>query len=147
MITFILKGKPIPQHRPRACRRGKHIHMYSDQEVIMEQYKNQIRSDFQQKPFSVPVEVSATFFFPIPKGTSKVRTTEMQANILKPMKRPDLDNLLKFILDCMNGIVYEDDSQVVSFGKVQKRYGDEGISVIHIEPLLHTRLVKDESDS
>ena len=27
--------------------------------------------------------------------------------------RPDIDNYIKFVMDCLNGLVYKDDSQVV----------------------------------
>jgi len=45
---------------------------------------------------------------PIPKGTSKKKRAEM----IYHTKRPDLDNLVKFVKDCMNGIVWHDDSLV-----------------------------------
>ena len=39
-------------------------------------------------------------------------------------KRPDCDNLAKSILDALNGIAYDDDSQICSLS-VFKFYGDE----------------------
>ena len=38
---------------------------------------------------------------------------------------PDIDNLVKFILDGMNGLIYKDDAQVVKL-IVQKLYDSEG---------------------
>ena len=40
------------------------------------------------------------------------------------VKKPDLDNVAKAILDAMNGIVYMDDSQVVGLS-VHKFYAEE----------------------
>lgn len=147
MITLELKGKPIPLHRPRACKRGNFIQMYNDQDKIMEQYRWQIRTDFNVPIYTIPMRIGATFYMPIPKATSKVRTSEMMANILRPMGRPDLDNMLKFILDCMNGIVYEDDSQVCELGTVEKRFGLEPKTVIRIEPILHSKMVEISDES
>jgi Holliday junction resolvase RusA-like endonuclease len=38
-----------------------------------------------------------------------------------PVKRPDMDNLLKGLLDCGNGIIWNDDAQIVDL-KLEKRY-------------------------
>jgi Holliday junction resolvase len=46
--------------------------------------------------------------------------------------RPDIDNLLKSVLDGMNGIIYEDDCQIVILNAI-KKYIDEGESRIYIE--------------
>jgi Holliday junction resolvase RusA-like endonuclease len=39
-----------------------------------------------------------------------------------PIKRPDLDNYLKGLMDSLRGIIYRDDAQVVDL-RVQKFYG------------------------
>ena len=41
-----------------------------------------------------------------------------------PLKKPDIDNCIKVILDSLNGIAYKDDSQVVSL-KIEKYYADK----------------------
>lgn len=47
-------------------------------------------------------------------------------------KKPDGDNIIKMILDAMNGIVYEDDSE---FSKIEinKKYDTEGNERTEIE--------------
>jgi len=46
-----------------------------------------------------------------------------------PAKRPDLDNIVKLYMDAMNGLVFEDDSQIVSL-YADKRYStEEGVIV------------------
>jgi Holliday junction resolvase RusA-like endonuclease len=42
------------------------------------------------------------------------------------VKRPDLDNIVKAITDGMNGVVYEDDSQIVSL-HATKVYGTDAM--------------------
>ena len=47
---------------------------------------------------------------PIPKSLSKVKKDALKG---KPhYLRPDIDNLIKFILDSANGILYLDDAQI-----------------------------------
>jgi Holliday junction resolvase RusA-like endonuclease len=42
----------------------------------------------------------------------------------RPTKKPDLDNLAKSVLDALNGVIYQDDSQIVSLHmtKVYSQY-------------------------
>lgn len=54
-------------------------------------------------------------FFKKPKSCPKKRT--------RPTVKPDLDNVLKTVLDAGNGILYDDDVQVVQ-ATVEKHYGD-----------------------
>jgi Holliday junction resolvase RusA-like endonuclease len=38
----------------------------------------------------------------------------MQAGSVLPSRKPDIDNVLKIVLDALNGVAYKDDSRVVS---------------------------------
>jgi Holliday junction resolvase RusA-like endonuclease len=38
---------------------------------------------------------------------------EVIINVFRPQKRGDLDNILKATLDSFNGLLYDDDSQIV----------------------------------
>ncbi|MCM1007771.1 MAG: RusA family crossover junction endodeoxyribonuclease [Ruminococcus flavefaciens] len=42
---------------------------------------------------------------------------------LRPIKKPDADNVLKIIADSLNGIACHDDSQIVSC-EIHKYYGE-----------------------
>ena len=57
-------------------------------------------------PFDGPVGVKCEFCFKTPRKSAE------NVGEWKP-GRPDLDNLLKAVTDAMNGIVYNDDSQIV----------------------------------
>lgn len=68
-----------------------------------------------------PVRVEVGFYFPRPKHHFKKGFVTRCKEALTyfgflqttPATGPDIDNLAKFVLDAMNGIVYEDDRQVV----------------------------------
>lgn len=108
---IIIQGKPIAKKRPRFYRRGKFVGTYNDQETEEGRFMWEVKS---QWPYSVPHERQAPlslrciFYMPIPKHTSKKK----RATLLYHIKKPDTSNLLKFVEDCLSGIVFYDDSQV-----------------------------------
>lgn len=71
----------------------------------------------------VALEVVAVFYMPIPKRTSKTMTSHMIKDFIKHTKKPDVDNLLKALLDALNGIAYADDAQIVKLS-AQKVYAE-----------------------
>ena len=66
-----------------------------------------------EKPIDSAVSLTVDFFFPRPKSHYK---TGKNSNVLKEnapkmhTKRPDIDNLIKFIADSLNGVFWTDDS-------------------------------------
>lgn len=60
-----------------------------------------------------PIRVKIIAYFSIPKNTSKKKQQEMISGKIRPTIRPDVDNIVKSILDSLNGIAYSDDKQVV----------------------------------
>lgn len=62
-------------------------------------------SDFQ--PFSGPVSVYVYIYRPMPASRPKAMLSEPD------VYRPDLDNVVKLVLDALNGVAYGDDAQVV----------------------------------
>lgn len=65
-----------------------------------------------------PIAVKLVFH----TGGAKKRGTKAPG-AFKPIK-PDLDNMVKFYLDVMNDLVYEDDRFIVKI-ECEKRYSDE----------------------
>jgi Holliday junction resolvase RusA-like endonuclease len=54
----------------------------------------------------------------------------MQAGLLLPTKKPDLDNVIKAVCDALNKFAYHDDSQIVAI-ECSKAFGNpSGLSVI-----------------
>jgi len=72
--------------------------------------------------YDEPLEVYIECIFPCPKSSYR----KTQPRMLEwRTKKPDADNLAKAILDALNGIVYNDDSQVVNL-HVKKLQGSQG---------------------
>ncbi len=91
-------------------------------------YENLVKTCFYQTgvhPFDADEELRANIiaYYPIAKSTSKKKRQQMLAGLIRPTKKPDLDNVIKSILDALNKVAYHDDTQIVSLS-MEKFYSD-----------------------
>jgi Holliday junction resolvase RusA-like endonuclease len=110
-ITVIVPGEPIGKARPRWAKFG----IYIPKKTV--NYETFIREIFAiQHPQFEPVEdalrIEAYAFFSLPK-TSRKKSSAMINGMIRPAKRPDIDNILKVCLDALQTIAFKNDSQVV----------------------------------
>ena len=114
-LTITIPGKPIAKKRPRFARRGKFVTTYNCQETEEGRFMFSIMAQLPEgwQPIQGPVRLEALFMMPIPCSSNKKRLDMALGNI-RHTKKPDTDNLLKFVKDCANGIIWKDDSQVYS---------------------------------
>lgn len=131
MITLDLFGDPVPLNRPRFTKAGR---CYDNQKKIKEGYRWQIKSQFRKDPLTVPIALDIIFFMPIPKSLSKIKKRQMQNGMIGHIKKPDLDNLQKFVCDCLNELVFEDDAQVCEM-RSKKIYSCNPGTLVRIIPL------------
>ena len=75
--------------------------------------------------------ISFIFYMPIPKSIRKKDIELYNSGKLKHDKKPDVDNLIKLYLDCLDGIIIHGD-QKVSLGSCIKLYDKEPRTVISI---------------
>lgn len=109
-MEITIPGKPIAKKRPRFYRKGKFVGTYNAQQTEEGRWLLEAQKQVDKKIVGKPIHVEMFFVMPIPKGTSKKKHKGM---IGKPhIKKPDIDNLIKFALDCMNGLCWHDDSMV-----------------------------------
>lgn len=124
-----IDGPPVPYARPRVTFRCTYDPRFHEKSKI----KKILKSHNLEK-LSGPLRINLIFSLQIPKATSKRKREEMLSNKLAPLKKPDLDNLTKFILDCANGILFEDDKQIVQI-IASKRYADHPSTILHLTHL------------
>lgn len=134
MISIELYGNPIPQKRPKFARRGQHVHVYSDQDKLKQGYHWQLASQYKEEPMAMPLAVDVVFFMPIPKSTSALKKRQMTNGVIGHSKKPDLDNLIKFLFDCLNQKVFKDDAQIADL-RAKKIYSSTPRTLIRIIPL------------
>lgn len=120
-LLITVPGAPIAKKRPRFFRRGNFVGAFNPQETEEGRWLWSATQGLGAA-FSVltdPIELSFTFFMPIPSSISAKKRLELKHHI----KKPDIDNCLKFCLDCLNGVLFHDDRQVYKVEAV-KLYSD-----------------------
>jgi len=130
-IQINIPGKPVAKKRPRFARRGKFVITYNPQQTEEGRFLFEIQKQWQRNPLEDPIKISMFFYMPIPKSTYASKKKLMERGWIRHTKKPDLDNLVKFVKDCLNGIVYRDDSQVFSI-QAEKIYSNDPKTEIYI---------------
>lgn len=114
---------PLPQSRPRFNSRTRTAYEKAD----IKSYKRKIGYEAKKvikHPFEkgIALKLDVIFYMKIPKTLSNVKKHrfKLESDSWLVSKKPDLDNLLKAVLDALNGIAYPDDNQVseISMKKV-----------------------------
>jgi len=81
-----------------------------------------------------PVCVDMTVYNRVPASWSKKKKQQALSGKLRPVRTPDGDNILKAVLDGLNGVAYVDDKQVVQF-HFNRLYNDKDLINIKISEL------------
>lgn len=123
-MEIVIMGKPIAKKRPRFVRRGKFVGTYNPQETEEGRWILEAKSQIARKVEEGPVILACEFVMPIPRSLQKRDVALAEAGKYYHTKKPDLDNLVKFVKDCLNGLAWRDDSQVVKI-TASKFYGKE----------------------
>lgn len=146
IINFHIKGEPMGLERTKFARAGQYGHVYTParsqnyKKLVAASYKASIpvkdRYIENDGPlYRGPVKVTIWAFYKIPKSTSKKAAADMRSNKVKPLKKPDLDNVIKIILDGLNGVAYEDDKQVVQITAYKVYETLEPEVIVEVGPL------------
>lgn len=131
MFEFTHKGEPIGKGRPR---------FYNGHAVTppkTREYEEEIRLSFlQANKGKLPMYEKGTalnlhleFNFEVPKSYSKKKRKLCLNGEQKHTKRPDIDNLVKAVLDALNGYLFEDDSQVTSVTSCKRFSESSGVNI------------------
>ena len=111
-MIFNIPGNPIPQQRPRMTKSGT---VYNPQAQEKKVIAALFRSQMSRKGYLIAhdghITVELMSYMPKPSSLSQKR---LKCEFLPHTIKPDVDNIAKFYLDCMNGVVFRDDSQVIS---------------------------------
>jgi Holliday junction resolvase RusA-like endonuclease len=123
-IQFTIPGEPEGQGRPRGTRDG---HFYTPTKT--REYVGMIKMlAFEQmksrQPMTGPCRVQIIAYQSIAASISLKQKTQMLFGLILPTKKPDLDNIIKAILDGCSKIVFDDDKQVTTIN-AQKCYSDK----------------------
>jgi len=109
-VQLTIPGTPVGKGRPRVTRRGVFTPEKTQrfEQVVRAAWR---RSGAAMAPKDAVVFCSILAFFAPPKSASK-RTRDKLLRMGYHCKRPDADNIVKAVLDALNGLAYPDDSAV-----------------------------------
>ena len=136
--TIIIFGNPVAKARPRFRRFKTFVSTYDSQKKEKEEFILQAKAQ-PIVMFSGPIRLNCSFRLHRPKshyGTGRnsgvLKKSAPEFHIVKP----DLDNLIKFVKDCLNGLAWKDDSQVVEYRNMVKEYATASPStLVYIEKI------------
>lgn len=133
LYNFTLDTRPIAKKRPRFSTRGNIVRTYDDQDYEKRLYKFLLTQEMKKHSLSNLLEgkinLQIAFYTTIAPSSSKKK--KMICEGRGDMRRPDLDNYLKFLLDCMNGVIFRDDSQITKIC-CEKTYSNAPLVVINL---------------
>ena len=133
IYEFEVPGKVIGKGRPRLNSYTGVVYTPTrtkDYESLVEQYFLLKYPRFKALEGRIKINIIA--YFSIPKTTKKADINEMLENTISPTKKPDIDNIVKSILDSMNKFAFKDDNQITKL-EVEKKYSLEDKVYVKIE--------------
>jgi Holliday junction resolvase RusA-like endonuclease len=136
-ISFTIPGAPVGKGRPRFARRGRFTAVYTPEKTAS--FENLVKLKAEEamqgsSPIAGAVSVELTLCVPIPASFSKKKRAAALNDEIFPTTKPDCSNVQKGVEDAMNGIVYNDDKQIVRV-LVKKFYAETPCTFITVENL------------
>ncbi len=125
-VKFTVFGEPKGKGRPRFNTRTGHAITPKDtvnyETLVHMEYLNQCGN--ARFPDDAMLDMRIKAYYSIPQSKSKKKKELMRAGVIRPTKKPDMDNCIKIIADALNKIAYHDDTQIVDC-QVRKFYSDD----------------------
>lgn len=117
-MKIVIQGDPIAKQRHRHAKNGRKVMTYDPQSLIAESVKIMMQSKVRQEgdcfDLSGSFDIIIWFYFKPRKSLSTSQKNAKLWGFEFHDQKPDYDNLAKFIGDCGNGVLWKDDSQIVS---------------------------------
>ena len=124
-----IKGKARPRVNTYTCKAYTPTNT-KDYELLVKQYFKIKYPRFVPLENRLAVKIIATF--KVPKTTTKKDREQIEKGLISPTKKPDIDNIVKIILDALNQMAFKDDTQITKL-EVEKIYGEEEKVYVAIE--------------
>lgn len=127
MYIFEIHSTPRPQKQTRFSSHG----CYDPSKNQKSSIQWQIMPHAPKEPLLGCISLTLTFYMPIPKNIKGIEREQMINGIIKPYKRPDVDNLAYIVTNALKGLVYKDDAQICDMNLI-KRYSESPKTVIKV---------------
>ncbi len=114
MIKLVVPGEPKALQRHRTTMQNGKQRQYDPQSKEKIITRNFLLSEKQKKEWpsidKIGFDITVNFYFY--RKPSQRTCTEETLNNIPHTQKPDIDNLIKYILDCGNGILWHDDAEI-----------------------------------
>lgn len=135
MLQVRIPMRPISKDRPRftngRCYTTERTKL-AEQAIAWMAKEEMIKHSM--KIFNKPLSVTIEFGFKLPPNMTKAEKEMLKQNKFHHIKRPDIDNLCKTVLDALNGVAYIDDKFIVHL-HAMKVFDEEDYIDIKIEEI------------
>lgn len=115
----VVEGKIKGKARPRfSTKTGR---TFTPGDTIS--YENWVKLCYQDQSnlyLNGSIKARIVAYYKIPKSYNKKRVQAIREELEHPQKKPDADNIAKIILDSLNKIAYDDDSQITELTVLKK---------------------------
>ena len=116
--SFIIYLLPKPTPRPRSGKNGVfYVKGAKDNKKYFEKYL--LNKDVDM--ICTPTKFSCKSYFPIPKSMNKIERVLAEMGFIRPISKPDWDNVAKAYCDMIQGFLIYDDSLIID-GTSSKYY-------------------------
>jgi len=116
-IKFTVYGQAVPKGRARVVRHGGFVRAFTPKKTV--DWESSVAGQaIQHKPEQLltgAIKLGVKFYRAPLKSFSKDKRELAMSGKFRPATRPDLDNLIKGVTDSLNGIMWQDDSQVIEY--------------------------------
>ena len=132
-VKFTILGEPAGKGRPRFRSMGPYVKTYTPEKTVT--YENLVKLEYRRQcsdfrfEDSAPLDMRITAYYSIPKSASKKKRAQMERFEIRPMKKPDNDNIVKVVQDALNQIAYRDVVQIVDCERRKCCSEDPGVVV------------------
>ncbi len=129
-----IRERAVGKGRPRVNTRTHTTYTPEKTKAFEEKLKMYFIKKYRKPEVSEnPFKIKILIEFRPPKATSKKMLQKLCDTPYT--KKPDLDNIIKAILDSLNGLAYKDDNQIVSIN-AEKKYGLADRIIIILEEII-----------
>lgn len=112
-VSVTIPGPPTPQKRHRHVVVGHSVRTYDPSAKDKAAFRAEVEARTAARLLEGPLAVRIECWFPRPASHLRKDGGLAKSAPIWHVQRPDADNLAKFALDALNGVLWLDDSQVV----------------------------------
>lgn len=132
LIEFSVPGQPQGKGRARVSTYGGFARAYTPEKTAA--YESLIKQRYvlsRQEKLAGALKMSLRAYYAIPQSFSRKKRIAAVNGEIRPVVKPDMDNVIKVVCDALNGLAYDDDRQITEI-TARKYYGEEARVEIEI---------------